>query len=597
MLREGREVFNSMLHRENGERLVLDRYIPKDGTYRLIELGEDTIQIKKTLDIRKDKKKGIIQGKEDTEYRFICKLDYYSKLLEMNKPMDSSKTIHTNNYFSLAVKKESLLNGKWNQEVIKKYYEVLRSPLKKYGKKAKTRYLYENLESKIGSPDEALINRIEHFVLTEHIWDGISLDKNDYAKIFFVFPDQKKTEELYKTENSRYVIPNIYNNNDFNEMEDGQVVGVPNNNMGLNSKKPFLENKTRKVKVPYLLNQDDAMLQSQLFDYFMGEVSIGRVHVYIDSNEEAPDIRAYSNTEEPPALQYGYYLRLQMEKNEVKIVDADVITRYEPNIKPEFYLRNHIGIPEDVLEKSKIQYNRAYNRLWEIKALIDAIFFEGNLRYNLDTEAKDLSGMDDTVKRCLLQSRDSLIDWFYRGRVEQVKTVINQISMELIKNSLRKGERFKAQRQFNLRWSLMDYFYPDRRSGGKMGEIKKTLRKHINLPKGEEWEIESDEEFAFGVGQAVSYLISLSKANIKPDSLINPYLNAKNAAMIKQRIVQLYKKYNYRIERNDIRVHQLIGHIMEYDPKEICSEMLMAGFVSDCLIYEKKEKSEELENE
>ena len=51
--------------------------------------------------------------------------------------------------------------------------------------------------------------------------------------------------------------------------------------MGMNSKKPYLENKTRKVKVPYLLNQQKALLQSQFFDYLLGEVSKGKYNFYV----------------------------------------------------------------------------------------------------------------------------------------------------------------------------------------------------------------------------------------------------------------------------------------------------------------------------
>lgn len=99
MLQEGLTVFQRM--REKNDRLILDEYVPKDGTYRLIELTDDGYQTGKTLYIRYDKKTGEIIGKADSDYPFFCYLDYYSKLIDMNKPMDSSKLIHSNNYLSL----------------------------------------------------------------------------------------------------------------------------------------------------------------------------------------------------------------------------------------------------------------------------------------------------------------------------------------------------------------------------------------------------------------------------------------------------------------------------------------------------------------
>lgn len=94
--------------RNNG-RIIIDSHTLKDGTYRLIEIGDnDDWKITKTLDIYFDKKSKEIVGSTDEDYLFIQELDYYSKLLEMNKPIDSKKIIHTNNYLTIAVKKKVL---------------------------------------------------------------------------------------------------------------------------------------------------------------------------------------------------------------------------------------------------------------------------------------------------------------------------------------------------------------------------------------------------------------------------------------------------------------------------------------------------------
>ena len=106
MIQETLEVFETMLEKE--PRLLLDAYVPKDGTYRLVELTEDGYRIKRTIDIHYDKKTGIVEGSANADYWQIKTLDYYSKLLEMNKPIDPSKIIHSNNYLSFAAKKDSV---------------------------------------------------------------------------------------------------------------------------------------------------------------------------------------------------------------------------------------------------------------------------------------------------------------------------------------------------------------------------------------------------------------------------------------------------------------------------------------------------------
>ena len=110
MLKEPMEAFEQMLQKK-GDRLITDVHIPKEGTYRIIEMSDSEWKVRTTVDISFDKKTGQIVGQNCSDYRLIQELDYLSKLLEMNKPIDPKKVIHSNNYLSLAVKKESIISG------------------------------------------------------------------------------------------------------------------------------------------------------------------------------------------------------------------------------------------------------------------------------------------------------------------------------------------------------------------------------------------------------------------------------------------------------------------------------------------------------
>ena len=56
MLEELRESFQAMLE-EKGERLILDEYLPKNGTYRLLFLTESGYWIGDTLEIQSERGK------------------------------------------------------------------------------------------------------------------------------------------------------------------------------------------------------------------------------------------------------------------------------------------------------------------------------------------------------------------------------------------------------------------------------------------------------------------------------------------------------------------------------------------------------------
>lgn len=594
MLQEAMEVFQIMLQ-EKGERIITDAYIPKDGTYRLIVMKDDGWVIKDPVDIIFNKKTNTVDISNDMDYLLIQELDYKSKLLEMNKPIDPKKVIHSNNYLSLAVKKESVTSGKLSEEIIQQYYEILRNPNKKYEKKTQARALYHVAEERLGQPDIEAIDKIEKFILAnkEDIWKGINLEKKNYVKLFFVYQEEEKTKEIYKIESERYLIPNIYNNNNFNmEFEKG-IVGLPNDNMGMNSKKPYLENKTRKVKVPYLLDQESALLQSKFFDYLFGQVSKKRFHIYVDNIDKK--ICSYTNKDKPEDIVSGYYLRCRMGKAGAEICEADVITHYKTKLEPGLVLKNYIEIPEERIEKSKIHYDEAIEDQWVIMDLINGIFFEGKLKNNFFTDARDMNIYDDCLKQSILKSRNILANWFWRGEQNQLVKILDDVSLALIKNSILNDETFAAQRKFNLRWSLLEYL-DDQEVGVHMSEIRNQLREHINVAKDVEWDFISDEEYSYAVGQAVSYLLHLSKANNKTESYVNPFFNAKNSKVIKQRLLRMYTKYNYQIIHiNGGRNAQLLSHVMEYEPKEIKHELIMAGFTAPSLMYEKKTDDEDNE--
>ena len=103
---------------------------------------------------------------------------------------------------------------------------------------------------------------------------------------------------------------------------------------------------------------------------------------------------------------------------------------------------------------------------------------------------------------------------------------------------------------------------------------------------------DNDREYYYAVGQMAAYLISLSQSKDKPQSLLNPFLNARTDESLKRRIVQLYKKYNYCVLDGSKRVKNLLAMVEGYRPDgNVDQEMIILGYVSDNIIYKSKEKS------
>lgn len=601
MIQDCLDIFKKYYAR-HGERLILDHYLPKDGAYILVEIGEQDIQVVEQLNVRYDKKNDTIIGRESTLYDKIKFLDYSSKLIEMNKPIDASKIIHTNNYMSFGFKKDSLQAGKLLDEVIDGYYNVLAEPQLKYTKK-NARELYEEAEAAFGPPDQDVIARIRQWIkqflqqltvetsTTETLIEPIDFDAKDYLKLFFVFSDWRndwsKTERIYQQENQRYLIPNIYNNNEYNLVVNGQIMGLPNDNVGLNAKKPYLINKSRKTEVPYLLNREDVIIQGKFYDYLMGLAAVGNVHVYFDTdNEKIIPCKVGTG---PNAQMNGYFLRIRKGK-EVEIHHVDTVVEYNPNMKPPFLFKR-------IMETEDAENYGSVSNRFSLEGIIDDVFFSKVLKNNYFTKPEELNLSDGIVQYNLLMARDQLHTWIYKDAGIRIGPLIEKVSGNLIRNSIARGHWRKVQHQLNLRWSFADYFSQNGGMENIMRTVVEDLKEHLDSMEMWDFEKGHDEEYYYAVGQLVSFFLTKSRAKNKPLSFVNPFLNARSDEEIKRRLALLLKKYNYAIPNYDLRFRALYSAVKRYIPETDLHtmrnmDMLEAGFVGYNFIFKKRDKEE-----
>lgn len=402
MLKDCIEIFEKELLLK-GDKLIIDNYLPSDGTYVIVSIEDDKFFIKEAFDIKYNKKSDEIEGRENIYFKEVCEYDYNSKLIDMNKPIDIKKIIQSNNYLSFFVKKESIGNKKLTNEIIDNYYKVLSNPKLKYTE-TKAKEIYNSIEQSIPQIDQEFLKKIQSWI-KENIFEldnlGIEIKGKDYLKIFFEAPIQ-----TYINEGKRYLIPNIYNKNEFNQILSNEIYGVPNNNLGLNPKKPYLENKSRKLKVPCLLNEAEVLLQKKFFDYMLSLASKGKVNIYI--NDEG--IRAFKNDEMIDKDFTGIYLRIKKGK-EVEIQSYDLITSYKYLLKNRFELKNVLELSDDYIVNEYTKYGDRKN----LQLVISNILFSKYLVNNYFTDEKDISIKDNTLKKNLLISRDKIFDYTYKG--------------------------------------------------------------------------------------------------------------------------------------------------------------------------------------
>ncbi|MDF2884018.1 MAG: hypothetical protein K0R54_4584 [Clostridiaceae bacterium] len=583
MINEICKVFNEE-YKELGDDMIVDDYTLAPGDYAMFTL-EDTYD---TLEFfRVDKNTDREQG----DYKNFAKLDLMSGLISMNKPIDSKKVIHSNNIYAFFIKKDNLdpKKGKLNDNIIDEYYNILKNPSLKYKNKRKSLELYLAMEKVYEKPNIELIDRINLWI-KENIFNIGKQFNNEktYLKLFY-----NTSLENYKGESEKYILPNIYNSTDYNVKINGKVYGLPDFNMGLNAKKPYLENKTRKNKLPVLVDMDKIKIQKKLFDYLMNHSAKGKNYLYIDK-----EIEGISSKESNKNKFKGYFLRVTKGK-EVQIEDSDNITGYDYNFIKGIEVAS---ILEDGFGKDFKLLKGKLKNIGELKIAINEVFFYKWLNGNLFTEAKKISINDNVLKRILIQSRYGFYTWFYKGDDSIVRSFWNKVTKEILYNSMSEGNINGAINQFNLRHTLLDYF-ENKNGGENMARIIENIRKDvdekINIIKDEEYkvEIDNDKEYYFCIGQLMRYFYVINKSNSKNYSFLRPLLVANDDKFMKEQLKRLFVKYSYAIT-GSIRFNNMYYMVAAYESKKtVDQDAFIAGFLCPNLILKKQEENSQNDSE
>ncbi|WP_041138975.1 hypothetical protein [Beduini massiliensis] len=577
-----------------GEQAILDNYIPEEGDYYLYEIGDHEIKKIRQLQIKYDKKQKITIGSEDYYYDLIKQLDSQSKIFGANKSMDRKKKILSNNYLSFFVKWDRLKKGEVTKEIIEGYYNVLTNPRLKYTSK-NSLAIYDQYEQEYGKPDQDRIALIKNWIFTHLNEETKESEKTKYIKIFFIYPDIEQTLAAYEKEGNRYFTVNLYNKNDYNIEADNKILGVSNYNMGLNDKKPYLMNRSRKVDYPFLFDKDRALKQKKFFDLLNGFSNKGLFNIYLDFDKDT--IEAFDDTSFPDFIESGLYLRIDKQTKGDIILNQEIIVNYRNHLKKDFIYDNVIQMM--ILKESAYNgYYNPYRTLTEIEMLINKICFNGYLINNYTTDANKIDNRLGDVKQFLLQYRSPLFSWFHLGKKDGLNHFIYIGLSQLIQRLCNIGEMTKAAHLLNLQLCLMKYIDNNAKETEKIMDVIDMLKEHLNEANND-WNFSNDEEYYFAVGQLAYYYVSQIKAKKKMSMRFSGLTQAKKDEIVKQEIEKLYNSVSYALPISpNHRANKLFGRIMRYKPhqKKVDRWIILAGTASQNLIYmgnSKEEKEDE----
>lgn len=590
--------------------LVFDNYTLKEGLYIRFNLKSpedyDYMVVKKKQELIKDDK-----------YKWFRAADYYSSILEddMNKAVDTKKQIHSTNEYSLFIKKENFpgmseYTGKKGQMLdedyinfVKGYFNSLKnledkfweiyskSNIKKQEKLSKEQFFdrFFKPETEYLKSDERIneIKQNEEFFLSQlnyiqKILKQIDIEEKftNYIKLF-IYEDITKYEKAYNL----YVIPRIFNKNDYNRLINGKIMGLPANNMSLNDKKPYMQLRTMKTGVPTRVSFKDAALYKDFFLWLKAQTKSNMTIKY----DYKFDMGIENNSDEPC---FDIYLN----KKEGVIEEFDNIPFKAEKL--EFELKNYLGITQN--DGITLEEDETLGRGTLLKRISHYFFADKLEGYFKKAEPKvKANTFTSNMQSLFYISKDAIYDFIVYGVEAPFRAMVDKVTMESITEQLlytTKGIPKRLGEAYNLRLALLDYFS---RGDNKMGDAIKNLNELLKdkLNQKELAVCNSDEEFYYTAGQLTYYILDKSEAKEKTYGMVEPFIHAKTAQDLKNKLKLIFDTYKHAISLYNIRFKNAFSMVMGYDCNTKFTgrmqDIYYAGLLSSNILFQKLNKDNE----
>ena len=560
-----------ILYKEKGDELILGAYSLKDGLY--VKINKDGLcKYFECKIIKKEKVFRNLEGQEDSKsYDWFKEVDYYSSYLNSNKALFEKK-IHNINYFSLYFKAE---NDEYVKEKLREHFYILLS-FKKFKDKNEKDILSSFEEYiKLFSRKKDIVKkyRILESKFDEIVQKSKDLEIKNYVKIFF-----EEDLEKYKSESEVYLSLKIFNDIKYNQKIEDNIFGLSNSNMGLNSKKPFLENKTRKLSVPFLVKNEDALLLKKFFDWL-------KTQPY--RNEDNKSIDRYVDEEH-------FFMQKQSSNDEAEIVDFDYIPVSKNDVQKHFksiYVKNYLRAYKG---KELIQ-DYEIKELWQLEKSVDEFFYNKQLIFNYYKDGKDIKVSDFVSKelqKLILITRHSMKNYFRKYDNSSFLKTIKKYSSLFVVEHILKGWELKALEALNLKFSIIANTKKEGDKEMNIEEVENIIFKKLD---DSNYDILTCEQFFYLSGQVVSYLLSKKRQNDKRHELVEPFLRANNAQKIKKEVESIFFQYKHALYTNATKINNALLLIMAYEDNEKLSsnvDSFLIGYLSNTKIFKSKEGKE-----
>jgi CRISPR-associated protein Csh1 len=538
------------------------------------------------------------KGKDGNEFFHRCLL-----IRENVKPVSPQKIFNPNKKifnascspFALCFNKK---NYKYEDDIIKQEIKQYFKSASKFVIEAKHRKWFDSFK----------LFCIENLISFLKSCSEYQSAKGDLSvNIFLKEPSIEDYSQVYES----YLQMSVFNKDEYNKSLGDKVYGISDSLSSFSDKKMFWKHKTAPFEYNFRIAGNEAKAVWQFFN-LKSRILPNPFPIFIDKkelNEKVIEIfhedtkLNYSQilrqifTDNPRDL-YNYYL-LFFRGREIADMDYVSAFRYvieDIKIAEPFKLggRQEAVKIENIFHFEKEIANRIFNGqlIQDTKNGLRLKYFE-DIEYN----PKYLTA--NTYNQ-LLRYRKAFYDYIYKSQQQaitkimfddiMIKGILDDIHLDVYKdNQHTKG--YVIKEKLNIWFSLFNYF-TDTQNQNQVDMINQTellLNRLKQIAKGGSDErIRTNEEFAFGSGQIIWFLLNKSEASNKTHALLEPFLQKTDANLFKAAIAHTLRTYMHAITSypNKYEFDKIMGEVMGFSTDKNIKDLLpfiLAGYFSESL--------------
>lgn len=572
----------------------------------------------------------------------------------MNKVLDKNKQIFSCSPFIVSFKKKSILSEENKQKVLdlKKIIPIIPGYLDAADKACAIDDNLIQLSKAFGLSCEVILNKIKDFVISQTDKNGVATDVSIFDKMkddeYVSLYLRNVPLEKYKEAHDVYLTEKLFNDNKYNNQKSitDETFGLSGFLNGLNAKKPFLVHRTAsefkgisgrvQAKEARALNDFETLLSNKVLPNPLPIVidrrEINRKCISI-FNEGKPlsyreIIKRLFSDENVEELS-NYYLLNYTKRKSIVINDIDFVPLFKyvfpsklviENVT-EVFLNKESGKENDIKIDTVFDFERIVVREIFNNSLVKIKEDRYSTNYFEDIDPQYVSG-GDVMFLLIMKYRKAFYDYIYKSKTNAINTLMfddmmynsilsdirtdeytNEKHTKSLKQTNNESQAehehrnekhtkfFSIKRKINIWFSLYKLFNNNKNTVIMASKVTDLMSKMRSVVKGDSI-LETPEEFAFGAGQIVSYLIDRSVASDKTYALLEPYLQKTKSNFLQDSISQSIATYKHDIRTNKGPFQALASNVLTFDENVDMKPLLkyfLAGCFCSCVIYDKKQ--------